>query len=91
MHVTLVKEGLKRRFRQHRKYADQLVQNAIEKGVAKAAADSPGDKSAAISGAITNVAVMLQDSIAGRIALEVDPRLADDAGAPNYRPVETRG
>lgn len=55
--------------------------NAIEKGVAKAAADSPGDKSAAISSAIINVAVMLKDSIAGRIALEVDPRLADDADA----------
>eukprot|EP00892_Ulva_mutabilis_P007282 jgi/Ulvmu1/4926/UM203_0005.1 len=55
--------------------------NAIEKGVAKAAAETPGDKSAAISSAMTNVAVMLKDSVAGRIALEVDPRLSDDSDA----------
>lgn len=71
---------------------DQVVQNAIEKGVAKAAADSPGDKTAAMCSAMTNVAVMLKDNIAGRIALEVDPRLADDAGVtilPTYSSRDT--
>lgn len=56
------------------------VQNAIEKGVARAAAESPGDNTAATVSALTNVAVMLNERVAGRICIEIDPRLAGSTG-----------
>ena len=59
-----------------------LVQNAIEKGVARAQSESPGDNAAIIISALTNVAVMLNDKVAGRICIEVDPRLAGSKGVP---------
>lgn len=58
------------------------MQNAIEKGVAKAAAEEPGDESAALDAALVNVALLLGESVKGRVAVEVDPRLAFDTGAP---------
>lgn len=61
------------------------VQNAIEKGVARAGADSPGDKAAVIVSALTNVAVMLNDRVAGRICIEIDPRLANNKGDLHYQ------
>lgn len=56
------------------------VQNAIEKGVARAGAENPGDKAAAIVSALTNVAGMLNDKVSGRICIEIDPRLAGSTG-----------
>jgi transaldolase len=55
--------------------------NAIEKGVAKEAAEHPGDIEAALDQALVNVAQMLKDSVLGRIAVEVDPREANDKEA----------
>ena len=57
------------------------LQNAIEKGVAKAAAEEAGDEAAALDTALVNVALMLGESVKGRVAIEVDPRLASDSGA----------
>lgn len=62
------------------------VQNAVEKGVAAAGADSHRDASSghieadALDQALANVAGMLEGSVKGRIAVEVDPRLYNDAG-----------
>jgi hypothetical protein len=56
------------------------VQNAIEKGVARAVAEMPGDNAGAVISALTNVAVMLNDKVAGRICIEIDPRLAHNEG-----------
>jgi hypothetical protein len=52
------------------------VQNAIEKGVARAEAEGRE----VIISALTNVAVMLNDKVAGRICIEIDPRLAYEVG-----------
>jgi hypothetical protein len=46
--------------------------------VAYASTESPGDKTAAYTYALTNVAVMLDEYVAGRVVIELDPRLAND-------------
>lgn len=55
--------------------------NAMEKGVARVTSEHPGDEEAALDQALVNVAQMLKDSVLGRIAVEVDPRVANDTEA----------
>ena len=64
------------------------IQNAIEKGVAFAGADKPRQavesdeiEAVALDQAMANVCGMLESSVLGRIAVEVDPRLSSDVGA----------
>jgi hypothetical protein len=65
------------------------MQNAIEKGMAMAAGagfDSEEEEEAALDQALANVSGMLHKTVQGRIAVEVDPRLAEDAGARGTPP-----